>query len=164
MPLTTRGICIQILSSLWAHHDFREMSSTNDCKVVVSHLVRKFSEPLQRAEKQQRLVSRTVHDGALDDTVDDHAVPVIVLVEKLLGMEPKYKQVTEANANALEGMLRKSLVLVTVTVDQDRLLCGAGLQRCMPPGWEDQASPFHGDVLARYKVAGIELADANDRA
>ncbi len=155
MPLTTRGICVQILASVRAHHEHGDICTTNDCKVVLNHLVRKFSEPLSRANNQRRMMSRRVADGETDDTVDDHAVPVIVLVEQLLRLPAPKRQVNDANIQAIEKFLTSSLVIVEITRAEDLLLCSHGFQRCMPKDWklEDAAS----DPLARYKAAGVEV-------
>ena len=155
MPLTTRGICVQILASVQAHYEHGDLCTTNDCKVVLNHLVRKFSEPLSRANKQKRLTSRRVAAGETDDTVDDHAVPVMVLVEKLLELSPPKRQVNHANIDAIEQFLTSSLVIVEITRDEDLRLCSSGFQRCMPKGWELES--VVSDPLARYKAAGVEV-------
>lgn len=82
MPLTTRGIAIQVLASLRARREYPEHCTVNDCKVVVNHLIRKFSEPLGRAGEAQVKMSAAVRAGANGNTVRDHAVPVIVLLGK----------------------------------------------------------------------------------
>lgn len=155
MPLTTRGICVQILSSVRALREHSADCSTNDCKVVLNHLVRKFSEPLARVGRQHRLLSRRVADGETDDTVDDHAVPVIVILEELLAMDTERLTVSDQNLSRLERLLADSLTLVEITREEDLLLCAHGLQRRMPEGWRfDQLAQ---DRLARYRQAGIEV-------
>lgn len=100
-------------------------------------------------------MSRRVAGGDTDDTVDDHAVPVIVLVEKLLKLPPEKRKVSHANIDAIEQFLTDSLVIVEITRDEDLRLCSSGFQRSMPKGWEleDAAS----DPLARYRAAGVEI-------
>jgi hypothetical protein len=49
MPLTTRGIAVQILASLRARLEHASECTDSDCKVSVNHLIRKYTEPLQRA-------------------------------------------------------------------------------------------------------------------
>jgi hypothetical protein len=157
MPLTTRGIAAQILSSVQALKRHHQFCSTNDCKVVVNHLVRKYSEPLAREGNQRHLRSRLVGNGETDDTVEDHAIPVIVLVEKLLSLRDDQVVVSEANLQHIERQLSESLLLVEITEGEDAILSAKGFQRRMPDGWGDSAHPYYRDPLARYKAAGIEL-------
>jgi len=58
MPLTTCGISIQILASVQAQRAHAASCTTNDCKVVVNHLIRKFSEPLGRAKESEVRMSQ----------------------------------------------------------------------------------------------------------
>ncbi|WP_232291520.1 hypothetical protein [Polaromonas sp. JS666] len=148
---------MQILSSVQAHTIHGEICSTNDCKVVLNHLVRKFSEPLTRENGHRRLVSRKVANGATDDTVDDHAVPVIVIVEKLLRLPASELPITQENLKKLEDFLRASLLIVEITRDEDLKLCSRGFQRCMPTSWSDPTSKLFQQHLARYVEAGIEV-------
>jgi hypothetical protein len=155
MPLTTNGICVQILASVQAFRVHEQICSTNDCKVVLTHLVRKFSEPLSREGKQRRLVSKQVGNGQTDDTVEDHAVPVIVIVEEILRLPSPDIEITETNISKLKLFLVNSLLLVEITREEDLNLCARGFQRCMPKGWALANSGS--DQLARYREANIDV-------
>jgi hypothetical protein len=155
MPLTTPGIAIQILASIRAYRTHRELCSTNDCKVIVNILVRKFSEPLQRRKQQKSLMSRRVAAG--EKSTGDHAVPVDVLVEQMLKLEDGQLEISDINIRNLEGFLTESLLLVAITPDENRRLCGHGLRSCMPKGWSEPGNPLYGDPLARFREAGIEI-------
>lgn len=157
MALTTRGIAVQILSSLQARKDHEALCTTNDCKVVVNHLVRKYSEPLTRDGDQRRLNSRAVAAGETDDTRDDHAIPVIVLVAELLSLGKEQVVVNETNLRHVEELLADSVLLVKITRGEDALLSASGYQQRMPDGWRDPAHRYYRDPLARYKAAGIEI-------
>ena len=119
MPLTTRGIAIQVLASIRAHRDHAEDCTVNDCKVVVNHLIRKFSEPLGRAGEAQAKMSESVRAGASGNTVRDHAVPVIVLLEELLTLEPERLAISDENIDYVEDFLRRSLYVVEITDAED---------------------------------------------
>lgn len=157
MGLTKQGIVVQILSSLRARKEHEALCTTNDCKVVVNHLVRKYSEPLTREGGQQRRKSRAVAAGETDDTVDDHAIPVIVLVEELLDFDNKQVAVNETNLRRVEALLDDSILLVEITRGEDAQLAANGYQQRMPEGWRVQGHPYHRDPLARYRAAGIEI-------
>ena len=157
MPLSTHGIAIQILASIHAYHTHRDRCTTNDCKVVVSHLVRKFSEPLTRQRQQKRLLSKAVARGDADNTCQEHAVPVIVLVEKFLARKDSQLEITSKNIEEIETLLRESLLLVEVTYRENLRLSACGLQSSMPLGWSKKGSSLPIDPLARYKEAEIEI-------
>ena len=157
MPLTTTGIAIQILSSLRAHRDHLDQCTVNDCKVVVNHLIRKFSEPLVRAEESQVRQSKKVLAGAVGDTVRDHAVPVKVLLEQLLQLPDSFQEVSEENLARLDKFLRESLLIVEVTRDEDRILSRHGFQREMPESWSTKGNALYQDPLARYKECRIDV-------
>lgn len=157
MPLTTTGIAIQILSSLRARRAHPEQCTINDCKVVVNHLIRKFSEPLGRTGESEIRKSRAVLAGGGGNTVRDHAVPVIVLLEQLLQWPDSLLEVSPDNVARLEEFLRDSLLIVEITRDEDRTLSRRGYQRDMPEGWSTEGHALHGVALARYKECGIEV-------
>ncbi|ABE46942.1 hypothetical protein [Polaromonas sp. JS666] len=157
MPLTTTGIAIQILASIRAHRENLENCTTNDCKVVVNYLIRKFSEPLGRVNESQVKMSASVAAGEGGNTVRDHAVPVIILLEELLQWPDTHVKVTLENASRVEEFLRKSLLIVEVTRNEDLVLCNRGYQRAMPPCWSNSDHAWFQDPLARYKECGIEV-------
>lgn len=157
MPLTTTGIAILILSSLRAHHDHPDDCSVNDCKVAVNHLIRKFSEPLGKMGESQVKQSKDVLAGAGGNTIKDHAVPVIVLLEQLLRYSDSHLVVSKENIARLETFLRKSLLIVEITREEDLKLSKSGFQRNMPENWNTEEDPLYQDPLARYKICGIDI-------
>jgi hypothetical protein len=157
MPLTTTGIAIQILSSLHAHRAHSEQCTVNDCKVVVNHLIRKFSEPLGRTGEGDVRKSKAVLTGGGGNTVRDHAVPVIVLLEELLQWPQPSLEVSPDSISRLETFLRTSLLMVEITREEDRELSRGGYQRDMPEGWGIEGHPLFRDPLARYKACGIDV-------
>jgi len=157
VPLTTAGIAIQILSSLRAHRAHAEQCTVNDCKVVVNHLIRKFSEPLGRTGEGAVRKSKMVLSGGGGNTVRDHAVPVIVLLEQLLQWPDASLEISPENVSRLESFLRDSLLVVEITRDEDRLLSQRGYQRDMPDGWNIEVHALFRNPLARYQECGIEV-------
>lgn len=153
MPLTTDGIAVQILSSIRAFRQYRTQCTTNDCKVVLNHLLRKFSEPLEREGAQHRKQSKAVLAGATDDTIVDHAVPVTVLVEHLLTLDETFLEPNTKNIAWLKQFLTGALVLVEITRAEDLTLSKSGFQRRMPDRWTIAS----GETLARYREAEIEV-------
>jgi hypothetical protein len=153
MPLSTYGISIQILASIRAQRDHATGCTTNDCKVVVNHLIRKFSEPLGHPVR----MSVKVAAGNGGNTIKDHAVPVIVLLDQLLDMPDEHLAISPENIQRVESFLRKSLLIVEVTRDEDLLLSKQGYQRAMPICWKTVGHEWNGDPLARYKECGIEV-------
>ena len=59
MALSTEGISHQIVSSL-VTYNINGFGTVNDCKVVINHLIRKFSEPLDKEGKQIVYSSRLI--------------------------------------------------------------------------------------------------------
>jgi hypothetical protein len=157
MPLTTAGIAIQILASIRAQRLNSTICTKNDCKVVVNHLIRKFSEPLGRANQSEVRVSKKAAAGGDVTTIRDHAVPVIVLLDELLDWPDSHIEVTPENASRVEDFLRRSLLIVEITRDEDLRLSNRGYQRCMPKCWSDRTHHRYRDPLARYLECGIEV-------
>lgn len=157
MALTTTGISIQILASLRARRQHPDQCTVNDCKVVVNHLIRKFSEPLGRVGESAVRQSRAVLSGASGVPVRDHAVPVIVMLEELLQWPDAHLEASAENIARVDGFLRASLLIVEVTREEDRLLSRRGFQRDMPEGWYVHGHELYQNPLARYMECGIEV-------
>lgn len=157
MPLTTAGIATQVIASIRAHRDFPEHCTVNDCKVVVNHLIRKFSEPLSREADTRVRMSAAVRAGGSGNTVSEHAVPVIVLLEELLSLDDERLALSQENIDYIEDFLRRSIYIVEVTDEEDRRLCSSGYQRRMPESWTTVGHEHYRDPLARYKACGIEV-------
>ncbi len=152
MGLTRRGICAQILSSIETYRS-TDFCTVNDCKVVINHLIRKFSEPLSRSGDQICYSSHAAN-GAIDvETVREHLVPVSEIMDILLAWESL--EVTDARIEEVDKLLAKMLVIVTISKDEDAALNSSGYQRKMPPGYYDPEDRLFEDVWARYKAAGI---------
>jgi hypothetical protein len=83
MPLTMNGICVQILSSPASCRAHPVRCTDSECKVVLNHLVRKFSEPLNRDAAPTRICSTLLanYDGPMPE---DHVLPVKVITHRLL--------------------------------------------------------------------------------
>jgi hypothetical protein len=124
---------------------------------VVNHLIRKFSEPLGRAKESEVRMSAKVAAGSGGNTIADHAVPVIVLLEELLDMPDEHIGISPENMQRVESFLRKSLLIVEVTRDEDLLLSKRGYQRAMPICWKTVGHEWYRDPLARYKECAIEV-------
>ncbi len=157
MPLTLQGIAVQILGSIRTHRDYPSLSSINDCKVVVNHLIRKFSEPLSRNSRQKHLCSSKAASTEGGGKLKDHAVPVIIILEQLLQLPDDKLAINESNIRDVMEFLGRSLMLVEITRDEDALLNSMGLTQRMPATWSTPGHEHFGDALARYKVAGIEI-------
>ena len=75
----------------------------------------------------------------------DHAIPVHVLCDRILG-------ISDLDRGKLEAILHEWLVTVELTVSEHRqLLRKCGLASRMPDGWDGV------DPLARYRVGGIRF-------
>lgn len=157
MPLTTKGIAIQVLASIGAYRANDQVCTVNDCKVVVNHLIRKFSEPLGRTGKAQLGKSMKVQEGAGGKTVRDHAVPVIVLVEELLKLDQDKLSISDENIKHVEDFLTRSIYVVNITVGQDRLLCSDGYRQRMPEHWSSDGHFLGCNPFVRYEECGIEV-------
>jgi hypothetical protein len=101
--------------------------------------------------------SKKVLAGAGGDTVRDHAVPVIVLLEQLLQWSDSFLEVSAENVARLEKYLRDSLLIVEVTREEDRILSQRGFQRDMPESWATEGHVLYRDPLARYKECRIDV-------
>lgn len=161
MPLTTTGICIQILSSISTYRRERDRCSENDCKVVLNVLIRKFSEPLAKQGRQRVYVSPSAKTY-VGKTFKDHVFPVGEIMSQLLALPDDALAPTDANVARLDAMLADMLVLVTITDIENAALNAAGCQRRMPKAWSDPGHQHFQDPWARYKAVGISELVGND--
>ena len=152
MGLSISGIAVQILASVSAFRAHPGLSNASDCKVVVNHLIRKFSEPA----KTVNLRSKSVASGAMD-IVKDHAIPVKFLADNLLNLPDERLQINDQNRLYIEQFLDESICVVEITRSENRLLTEAKLSQKMPDGWLDEVNPKLRDRLARYRAVGIEI-------
>ncbi|WP_323846327.1 hypothetical protein [Microbulbifer magnicolonia] len=150
MPLSTLGICHQIIASIRTFKLDR-LGTVNDCKVVINHLVRKFSEPLMREGRQIVYCSRSLADG--EKAIKEHLFPVNEVMNYLLALDVSGDR--DKLAASIRDYLAEALVIVKVTPEEDQKLNACGLQRAMPAAYSDPSSPLYRDPWARYKCAGI---------
>lgn len=158
MPLTTTGICIQILSSISTYRRERDRCSENDCKVVLNLLIRKFSEPLAKQGRQRAYISprAKTYTGR---TFKDHVFPVGEIMSQLLALPDDALVPTDANVAKLDGLLAEMLILVTITDAENAALNAAGCQRRMPKAWSDHGHEHYQHPWARYRAIGINELD-----
>src|ERR1039457_5730549 len=119
------GICIQILSSLAAYNSEPERCSKNDCKVVISHLIRKFREPLQRAHPITVYCSNLLanYTGPIRE---DHVIPVKAIMDRLFHLNTF--EFTDENILNIRTMLTQHTLSCRITVAEDNRLNAAGFQ------------------------------------
>lgn len=150
MPLSTQGVSHQIVSSLVTYRKDK-LGTVNDCKVVINHLVRKFSEPLAKEGLQQFYRSKNITVNSR--VIKEHLLPVNEIMNHLLAIN---LDMTKTDlAKDITQYLTSALVIVYVTEAEDRALNVRGYQRNMPQEYFDQNSSLYSDAWARYKLAGI---------
>lgn len=150
MALSTKGISHQIVSSLITYRK-DGLGTINDCKVVVNHLIRKFSEPLEKEGLQQIFRSKYLTENG--KSIKEHLFPVNEIMNHLLSINlelPKHEI-----ADEIHDYLKNALVIVHVTESEDQKLNAHGFQRLMPREFFEPSSFLYKDVWARYKCAGI---------
>ena len=150
MPLSTKGISHQIISSLITFK-VENLGTINDCKIVINHLIRKFSEPLEKEGLQKKYISKLVIDQS--KAIKEHLFPVNEIMNHLLAMPLTENK--DVLANTVHAYLENALILVYVTKDEDNQLNKFGFQRNMPIEYSDPKSPLYSDVWARYKCSNL---------
>lgn len=90
------------------------------------------------------------------EVTKEHVVPLKLIGSKLL----EKAQQSSISLREIEDIIDRFLVFATITREEDAQLRRLKLSSAMPEAYFDEASSLHGDVFARYKVAGIELFDA----
>lgn len=90
------------------------------------------------------------------DVTKEHVVPLKLIGRKLL----EKAQQSPISLREIEDIIDCFLVFATITREEDAHLRRLKLGSAMPEAFFDEASTLHGDVFARYKVAGIELFNA----
>ena len=150
MALTTKGISYQIVSAISTYKN-DGLGTVNDCKVVINHLIRKYSEPLGKEGNQKVYRSSELRDQ--DKVIKDHLIPVKEIMHHLLEeCDISDKRLFSEHVNSF---LTKSLMLVLITKEEDLLLSSNGYQQKMPVEYRDPNSKLYGDIWSRYKCAGI---------
>ena len=92
-----------------------------------------------------RLRSKAALGVPLSELEYDHAIPMRVVIEMILTNWPDKRQVEWVLRNMVRGVL--------ITKEEHNSLRDKKLSSAMPDGWGGQ------DWTARYRMAGIELAD-----
>lgn len=90
------------------------------------------------------------------EVTKEHVVPLKLIGRTLL----EKAQQASISLREIEEVIDRLLVFATITRDEDAQLRRLKLGSAMPEAFFDEASALHGDVFARYRVAGIELFDA----
>jgi hypothetical protein len=154
MPLSTKGICAQILGSLATFRTHPEHQTENDCKVVLNHLVRAFSEPLEKKGDRKYYRSKLIVDGYTGETIKDHVVPVKEIMAWLF-QRPDV-EINVESISELEQWLSSKLLIAEITTSEDAQLNSRGLQSRMPADWTGKPDcPYQANPWARYMQAEI---------
>ena len=152
MPLTTIGIAHQIVSSVKTYK-VEKLGSVNDCKLVVNHLIRKFSEPLSKSDKHKVYRSKSAFHP--EKTLKEHLLPVNEIMNHLIEMD--FTRNHLELALEIERYLTEALVIVVITDRENQKLNACGLQKNMPLSYRDPKSTLYADPWARYKHVEIYL-------
>ena len=150
MPLTTTGIVHQIISSLKTYK-IENLGTINDCKVVINHLIRKFSEPLSKSGNQK--IYSSINAKYEEKTIREHLLPVNEVMNHLFSLD--FSRNVSNLAVEIEAYLTKALVVVNLTKEEDQKLNSSGLQKSMPASYREPTSELFNDPWARYKYAEI---------
>lgn len=135
-----------VLSVIAISHGMREVGYP---KTAYSRILREtihFVWELREGTKHSKLrIRSTAGIGLQPRELDyDHAVPMRIIVERLLDAWP--------DKQAVEHLLRNLVRGVLITKEEHRLLREKGLSSRMPDDWDGS------DWQARYEAAGIELS------
>ncbi|ASP49758.1 hypothetical protein [Cognaticolwellia beringensis] len=150
VALSTQGIAHQIVSSLMTYR-IDNLGTVNDCKVVINHLIRKFSEPLTKEGLQQIYYSKNLTDQT--SAIKEHLFPVNEVMNHFLTMSLTISKVDLASL--VHDYLVNALVIVYVTKNEDNKLNKCGYQKSMPEDYYNPKSPLYRDIWARYKSSDI---------
>ena len=151
MALSSLGIVYQIISSIKTYK-IDNCGTVNDCKVVINHLIRKFSEPLEKENLQKKYYSRSLNENS--KVIKEHLLPVNHIMNYLL-KDIDININRERLVEEILSYLNNALIIVYITEQEDNELNKAGVQRKMPQEFDDIHSPLYNDIWARYKVSNI---------
>lgn len=85
--------------------------------------------------------------------VKEHVVPLLVIREMLINVSRAGNPTIEEIAKVLD----ENVIFGTIAKEEDRILRRHGLTSKMPEGFRTPGHVLCGDLLARYKFAGIEM-------
>ena len=121
---------------------FKRNECTRNLKLAIEHYWRKVHRRLTKKEDMQRSVASAKRKLSACDI--EHAVPLMVLVNKLMNKKPLTKKYI---FDTLSFYYR----VVVVTKAEHRLLNSSGLTSKMPENWDCK------DIWARYTAVGIKV-------
>lgn len=98
-----------------------------------------------QAQKHNVPPSEAAKGAPLNECDVEHAVPLMWIVNELMGMAPLTKV-------RVRNLLKKYYRVLLVTKDEHRQLNASGFRSTMPPDWNGQ------DPWARYTAVGIKPA------
>ena len=150
MPLSTEGVAHQIASALRTYK-IDKLGTVNDCKVVINHLIRCFSEPLTKEGLQKQYYSKKITRDTI--TIREHVLPVKEIMNYFLELDLKHTELDLAIL--IQEYLIASLIIVDITKEEDSLLNECGYQQKMPEKYYDNTNLLYKDIWARYKCANI---------
>jgi hypothetical protein len=132
-----------IESLLWQHEGYwKGRVSERATKRIMRASLRRIKSPVIACSKMSR------RNGV--EVQRDHAVPLNVIVEKILARR-------NWSNRGLTGLLNRTMVYVLLTRDEHvRQLTCTGLNRKMPSDWDGK------DVFVRYSKANIQLVKPYD--
>ncbi|MGG7604699.1 hypothetical protein [Massilia sp. BKSP1R2A-1] len=154
--LTLEGIAAQIVHSVlvWKTH---ELSTRNDCQLVVNNLIRSYHARLAARSKDPLPSSKKAITERKrgNKPIVEHAIPVACIMKHLLEKTVKGDFVDgPALIPKVMKVLDATALRAWVTKSEHNALRNLGLECCMPEGhkhpWPDR--------WARYRIAKIELA------
>jgi len=152
MALSTTGIAHQILSALITYQN--NYGTINDCKVVLNHLIRKFSEPLKKENRQKSYNSKMLKSSS--KVVEEHLVPVNIIMNYFLELNSEIKlNHNKETVERIEDYLEETLTIVFITKKEDMQLNKVGLQKQMPSEYYEVDNILFNDKWARYIKADI---------
>lgn len=103
----------------------------------------KHGEALRRAHFVSVAAARTLSGIERERLMKDHAIPVSVLRDLLLGAQP-------SSINEVRSLMERFYRIGIITRPEDDALCAAKLRSRMPVGWDAKSDPF-----ARYHACDI---------
>jgi hypothetical protein len=124
-------------------YGFKRNVCSRNLKIAIEHYWRKVHLKDRKKEIMRRSIAATKCD--LGDCDIEHAVPLMVLVNKLMNKRPLTKKY-------IFDTLLLYYRVVVVTKTEHRLLNSSGLTSKMPKTWNCK------NIWARYSAVGIKLA------
>lgn len=104
----------------------------------------------QHGQSQKKNIPRSVEatGKSLTECDVEHVVPVMLIVNMLMDMNPLSKE-------KVESTLKKYWHVLLITKEEHQKLNSSGLRSTMPENWDGK------NVWARYEAIGIKRANQN---